>query len=123
MAYVRPEYKGGSDYKFTVTDLNDPLIQEWKTWMKKENLVRRFNEVDNPPKTIQYHNGYAETRRKRVFMRIRPRLGKNNPNAKLYRRGGVHYRSSSLDIKPEHGTRFDVYVGERALYKKVSNRD
>jgi len=123
MAYVRLGYKGGSDYKFTVTDLNDPLIQEWKTWMKKENLVRRLNEVDNPPKTIVYHNGYAETRRKRVFMRIRPRLGKNNPNAKLYRRGGVHYRSSALDIKPEHGTRFDVYVGERTLYKKVSNRD
>lgn len=115
MAYVRPGHAEWSNYKFTVTDLNDPLIQEWKTWMKKENLVRRLNEVDNPPEVI---SGWEV--RKRNFMRIRPRLGKNNPNAKLYRRGGKHWRPSSIDIKPEHGTRFDVYVGERNIWKKVS---
>lgn len=47
-------------------------------------------------------------------LRIRGRLGKDNPNAPLYRQGGKHYRSSSLDIKPEHSKSVDVYTrGER----------
>ena len=118
MAYVRPGHKGWSDYKFTVTDLNDPAIAEWKLYIKKVNLAWRYHEVDNPPPV----NSYGEVAKTRKFMRIRARLGKNNPNAKLYHRGGVHYRPSSMDIKLEHGTRFDVYVGERIIYKKVSQR-
>lgn len=115
MAYVRPGHQKWSNYKFTVTNLNDPLIQDWKTYVKKENLIHRLNELDNPPAET-----YGYTTHKRHFMRIRARLGKNNPNAKLYRRGGKYYRPSSLDIKLEHGTRFDVYVGTRNIYKYTS---
>lgn len=45
-------------------------------------------------------------------IRIRPRLGKNNPAAHMYSRRWVPtavHRLSKQDIKPEHGTRFDVY--------------
>lgn len=42
-------------------------------------------------------------------IRIRPRLGKNNPAAHMYSRRGDLHKLSSQDIKPEHGTRFDVY--------------
>ncbi len=49
-------------------------------------------------------------------LRIRGRLGKDNPNAPMYRQGGKHYRSTSLDVKPEHSKRVDVYTrGERKI--------
>jgi hypothetical protein len=52
-------------------------------------------------------------------LRIRGRLGKDNPNAPMYRQGGKHYRSSSLDVKPEHSKRVDVYTrGERKMKKE-----
>jgi hypothetical protein len=54
--------------------------------------------------------------KKKHKLRIRGRLGKDNPNAPLYRQGGKHYRSSSLDVKPEHSKRVDVYTrGERKM--------
>jgi hypothetical protein len=55
----------------------------------------------------------------KINVRIRPRLGENNPYAHLYasgrgqtKRGSLH-RWSSQDIKREHGTRFDVYAYPR----------
>jgi hypothetical protein len=52
-------------------------------------------------------------------LRIRGRLGKDNPNAPLYRQGGKLHRSSSLDVKPEHSKRVDVYTrGERKMKKE-----
>lgn len=44
---------------------------------------------------------------------VRGRLGKDNPSAKEYRRGGRHWRWSSITIRPEHSTRFDLYVCRR----------
>ena len=44
---------------------------------------------------------------------VKGRLGKNNPNAHHYRRGGRHWRCSSIDIRREHSTRFDLYVYRR----------
>ena len=49
-------------------------------------------------------------RKVRYYLTVRPRLGKDNPNAFLYRRGGMYYRPSSLDIRREHGTRLDLYI-------------
>lgn len=48
-----------------------------------------------------------DTQRTRV--RVRSRLGKDNPNADDYKRGGKHWRPSSMDIKREHGSRHDIY--------------
>ena len=50
---------------------------------------------------------------KRYRVTVRGRLGKDNPNAHHYRRGGKHYRYSSIDIRAEHSTHFDVYVQRR----------
>lgn len=51
--------------------------------------------------------------------RIRARLGRGNPYAHLYASGrgksprGDLHRHTSMDIRPEHGIRFDVYIRER----------
>lgn len=42
-------------------------------------------------------------------IRIRARLGRNNPEAHRYHRGGDLYRISCVDYRPEHGVRWDVY--------------
>jgi len=47
----------------------------------------------------------------------RGRLGKGNPNADLYRRGGSLYQWSGQTIRPEHSVRFDVYVSKRRDYR------
>jgi hypothetical protein len=44
---------------------------------------------------------------------VKGRLGKDNPAAKEYRRGGKHWRWSSITIRAEHSTRFDLYVCHR----------
>lgn len=43
-------------------------------------------------------------------LRIRGRLGKDNPNAGKYRFGGPRYRSSSQDYDVKDATRVDVYT-------------
>lgn len=49
----------------------------------------------------------------RYRVSVKGRLGKNNPNARHYRRGGKHWRYSSIDIRSEHSTHFDLYVYRR----------
>lgn len=50
---------------------------------------------------------------KRVFLRVRGRLGKNSPYAHFYAKGGFHYRPTSQDILFQHAERVDVYMGFR----------
>jgi len=47
---------------------------------------------------------------KRFRVSIRGRLGEYNPYARHYRRGGKYWRWSSVDIRPEHANRFDIYI-------------
>lgn len=91
-----------SSYKFTVESLNDPRIAQLRTAIKVENAVARLvgHVVGDRVEFPKF--------RKQVC--VRPRLGKGNPFAPLYRRGGPLYRWTSQNIRPEHGTRFDVYV-------------
>ena len=49
----------------------------------------------------------------RYRVSVKGRLGKNNPNAVHYRRGGKHWRYSSIDIRHEHSTHFDLYIYRR----------
>jgi hypothetical protein len=49
----------------------------------------------------------------RYRVSVKGRLGKDNPHAHLYRLGAPLHRYSSQDIRPEHSTRFDVYVYRR----------
>ena len=43
-------------------------------------------------------------------LRVRGRLGKDNPHAHLYRVGGPLHRYCSQDIKIEHASRVDLYI-------------
>lgn len=86
-------------YRFTVNNMNDGRINELKQLIKVTNLYRRIDELQM---------GSTVKVRDRVV--VRARLGKNNPHANRYRRGGDLYRWSSQDIRPEHGQRFDVYL-------------
>ena len=43
-------------------------------------------------------------------LRIRGRLGQNNPNRDLYAVGGLLYRPCCLDIQIQHAARVDVYL-------------
>jgi hypothetical protein len=43
-------------------------------------------------------------------LRLRGRLGQNNPNRALYAAGSSLYRPCSQDIRLEHATRVDVYL-------------
>ena len=97
-------------FQFTVTDLNDPRISDLKLAMKIRNAYKKALELEG--KVTDF---YEQGRRYRV--RVRGRLGKNNPNRHLYASGrgkikprGPLYRWTSQDIRPEHATRFDVYV-------------
>lgn len=42
-------------------------------------------------------------------LRIRGRLGKNNPFASQYRKNGYLYRSDMMDYRPEHCQSADLY--------------
>jgi hypothetical protein len=55
----------------------------------------------------------ANGSRTRCRLVVKGRLGKNNPNARHYRRGGKYWHYSSIDIRSEHATRFDIYVYRR----------
>jgi hypothetical protein len=113
--------KRSSEYVMTVRT-DDPKLPEIIASIKKSikvyNAERRVYELSNPEFVTYSWSGKQEVR-KRATLRVRGRLGKNNPNAHLYRRGGPFYRWSSQDYKLEHSERVDIYVNERRLYVPV----
>ena len=72
-------------YRFTVTSLDDPRLAELREFVSYTNSIRE-----------------PGTERRRVS--IRPRLGKKNPYAFMYR---CQYQRS---IKRSHAKHFDIYV-------------
>ncbi len=58
----------------------------------------------------------AEGSTKRFRVMVRGRLGAYNPYARHYRRGGKYWRWSSINIRPEHATRFDIYIHQYYNY-------
>ena len=48
------------------------------------------------------------------FLRVRGRLGKNNPYADLYKPGGKHYQPCAQDINIGHARRADLYISTRS---------
>jgi hypothetical protein len=113
--------KRSSDYVGTFMT-NDPklpqIIANIKRTIKAFNAQRRVNEIEAPEYRTYSWSGTVEVR-KRAFIRIRGRLGKDNPNAKLYRVGGPLKRYSAQEIKLEHAQRVDVYVSERYNFVPV----
>ena len=102
-------------YVATVYDLNDPLIAEQKRVAKILNAKRKVFELQGLAKIVTYGDR-TYVQRNRVV--VRPRLGKNNVHAHLYRVGGPLHRYNAQTIRPEHGTRFDVYLQCQLVEKK-----
>jgi hypothetical protein len=102
-------------YVATVYDLNDPLIAEQKRVARILNAKRKVFELQEIAKIVKYGDREYVYRHRVV---VRPRLGKNNVHAPLYRVGGPLHRYSAQTIRPEHGTRFDVYLQCQLIEKK-----
>jgi len=93
-----------SAYRFTIPQRTDnKFLDALKHEVKIENAQRRVKELTT---------GKAQPRLRVV---LKGRLGKDNPFAPLYRRGGKLWRYSAQTIRPEHSAHFDVYVHE--VYK------
>ena len=113
--------KRSGDYLCTL-DANDPRLAETiaiaKANIKEFNAKRRAYEEANP-KFVEWSWSGKQRVKERAVLRVRGRLGKNNPNAHLYRRGGKLHTWTSQDIRPEHSLRFDIYVSSRRDYVPV----
>jgi hypothetical protein len=93
-----------SAYRFTIPQRTDnKFLDALKHEIKVENAQRRVKELVTGQK------------QPRLRVVLKGRLGQDNPHAQLYRRGGKLWRYTSQTIRPEHSTRFDVYVHE--VYK------
>jgi hypothetical protein len=102
--------KKGSYTQHNTRDANGKVTYGPKIYHNKEEV-----EIDEArERTDTYLGTYKspeEAKEKHgKNLRIRARLGKDNPNKSLYAKGGPLKRRSSQDIKPEHGTRFDAYT-------------
>lgn len=107
--------RNSNAYVATVYDLNDPLIAEQKRVARILNAKRKVFELQGLAKIVTYGDR-TYVQRNRVI--VRPRLGKNNVHAPLYRVGGPLHRYSAQTIRPEHGTRFDVYLTCQLVERK-----
>ena len=87
-------------YRFTSMSYSNVILDMLKAEVKIANAKARVIELETGVKQI----------RQRVV--LKGRLGKHNIHAPLYRKGGVHWRFASITIRPEHATRWDVYVHE-----------
>jgi hypothetical protein len=102
-------------YVATVYDIKDPLIAEQKKLARIINAKKRVLELSGLGKQVTYGDRtYVE----RMRVLVRPRLGKNNVHAPLYRVGGSLKRMSAQTIRPEHGSRFDVYMASNLVERK-----
>ena len=89
-----------SAYRFTSITADSSYVKELKKEVKVANAKARVIELETGVKQI----------RQRVV--LKGRLGKHNVHAPKYRKGGEHWRYSCVTIRPEHASRWDVYVNE-----------
>lgn len=89
-----------TDTYLDTVDLNDPNAMHYIA------LVR---------KTVRQSNRRTD---QKFFVRVRGRLGKDNPKAELYRVGGPKWRRTSLDIDLQDATRADIYISPRSMISR-----
>ena len=89
-------------YICTLSAYDEEKIAAIRELVSKTNLLNKLvDRRDRWSRPVRYR------------LMIRPRLGRNNPAAHLYRPGGKYYRLTSQDIRREHGQRFDLYLQRR----------
>jgi hypothetical protein len=109
-------------YVATVFSLNHDLIATTKHRARILNALRRVEELKGTVEIKEWlgYDGVTQQCFTRYRTLVRPRLGKNNKHSHLYAVGGPLKRSSAQVIKPEHGSRVDVYLtGSLVERKKV----
>jgi hypothetical protein len=110
--------RNSSDYVMTIK-ADDPslagIVANIRRTIKAYNARRRAHEIESPEFVEFSWSGKQEVRR-RAYIRVRGRLGKDSPHAGLYRQGGPLHRYSSQEIRVEHSERVDIYVAERRHY-------
>lgn len=94
-------------YKATVTSLNDPLVAKLKQLAKILNARQKLDELEGKAKIVYFDDAKYVTRYRMV---PRGRLGKRNVHAPLYAVDGPLHRDAAQTIRPEHASRFDLYV-------------
>jgi len=94
-------------YKATVTSLNDPLVAKLKQLAKILNARQKLDELEGKAKVMYWGANKYVTRYRMV---PRGRLGKHNVHAPLYAVDGPLHRDAAQTIRPEHASRFDLYV-------------
>ena len=76
---------------------------------KSQNFLMTLDRAaDDYELRVEQARNFA--RASKLGLRLRGRLGQNNPNRALYAVGGSLYRPSSQDIRLEHAARIDVYL-------------
>lgn len=106
-----------SSYLATVIHPNSFTVERLKQDARVENARRRYMELAGAEGArLKTESGFWVKRRRIV---CKGRLGKNNPYAPLYRKGGIHWRPAAMNIRPEHATRFDVYAVDRWVPSKA----
>ena len=109
-------------YVATVFSLNHDLIATTKHRARILNALRRVEELKGTVEIKEWlgYDGVTQQCFTRYRTLVRPRLGKNNRHSHLYAVGGPLKRSSSQEIRPEHGSRFDIYLAETKVWRKKS---
>ena len=94
------------------------IIAAIKKQVKLANAHERVGELLDPKYVTFSWSGKQEVR-KRQYVRVRGRLGKNSAHRDLYKVGSPLHRYSSQEIKLEHAERVDIYIAERRNYIPV----
>lgn len=108
--------RSSTAYQFTVTSLDDDQISLLRTRAQIMNLGQRMGEITGQIVPKEYYGSRAH---KRFRVVVRGRLGKNSPFKHLYAVGGPLKRYFSQTIRPEHASRFDVYLQPYTRWSKV----
>lgn len=117
-------YPRSSNYICTVMTKDrgfNKIVDALKHQAKIRNAQQRLTELMRPEIREDSWSGRYEVR-KRYVVRVRGRLGKDNPNAELYRFGGKLHTWTSQDIKLEHSERADIYMMETTVYKYLDKK-
>ena len=76
---------------------------------KSQNFLMTLDRAaDDYELRVEQARNFARV--SKLGLRLRGRLGQNNPNRALYAVGGSLYRPSSQDLRLEHAARIDVYL-------------
>ena len=98
-----PKTKTGKSEK---TALAKILVKAHNAFNKRPTGYERGSD------TFTRHDGTVEKRR--TTLTTKHRLGKNNPNAHLYKSGGpLSRRAGHRDIKAQHAKHQDLYIYSR----------